>query len=335
MFSGETRGGAGRKHVIIGGGSGFIGRALTAHLRARGDRVTWVSRYAGQDRLTWADVEAQGLPDCDAVINLAGKHILDMRRVWTKRYRDEVIESRVRTTTILVDAINASQRPPAVFVSTAGKCFYGSQAFNEPELYGDLDEYSQPVGIDFPAELVSQWEAAANGVDKQRVRHAQIRLGIVLGTQPADAGEVSAATGIGAYGIFPLLRGMYRSGLCFGMGSGVQPFPWVHIDDAVGICIKALEDPKMQGVFNAVAPGILSNREFSEQLARGLQRTYRGQLPSWLIKSAVGLERSTILLLGQRVRPTRTLEFGYRFKFSTIGDCLQDLIETRSQEAYA
>lgn len=335
MLSGEINSGLARKRVVIGGGSGFVGRALTSFLRARGDRVTWVSRTPGPDRLTWADIQQYGLPECDAVINLAGKHILDMRRFWTKRYREEVIASRIRTTAILVDAINASSRPPEVFLSSAGKCFYGSQAFRQPELYGDMDEYSQPVGIDFPAELVSLWEDAANAVDKDKVRHVQIRLGIVLGAEPNGGKREWSLKNLGAYGIFPLLRGSFQRGLCFGMGSGVQPFPWVHIDDVVGIFIRAIDDPKMRGIFNAVSPGILSNREFSEQLARSLNRGFRGQLPSWMIKSAVGLERSTILLLGQRVRPTRTLQFGYQFKYQTIGDCLQNLLDSKPQEVAA
>jgi len=335
MLSGEIDSGLARKHVVIGGGSGFVGRALTSFLRARGDRVTWVSRTPGPQRLTWADIQLHGLPECDAVINLAGKHILDMRRFWTKRYREEVIASRIRTTSTLVDAINTSSRPPEVFLSSAGKCFYGSQAFRQPELYRDMDEYSQPVGIDFPAELVSQWEEAANAVDKDKVRHVQIRLGIVLGAEPKVSTRELLPKSFGAYGIFPLLRGFFKCGLCFGMGSGVQPFPWVHIDDVVGICARAIDNPKMQGIFNAVSPGILSNREFSEQLARALNRGFRGQLPSWLIKSAVGLERSTILLLGQRIRPTRTLQFGYRFRYQTISDCLQSLLEYKPQEMAA
>ena len=120
---------AARKHILIGGGSGFIGKALTDVLRSRGDRVTLISRHAGHERLTWDDVRASGIPDCDVAINLAGKHILDLRRRWTKAYRDEVIRSRIETTQILVKAINKTASPPSVFISTAGKCFYGSQAF--------------------------------------------------------------------------------------------------------------------------------------------------------------------------------------------------------------
>ena len=317
------------KHILIGGGSGFIGRAVTRVLRSRGDRVTLISRYAGDERITWDDVRSDGIPQCDAVINLAGKHILDMSRFWTKRYREEVIQSRVETTRTLVDAINIQANPPQVFVSTAGKCFYGSQAFRQTEQYFDLDEHSHPVGIDFPSKVVGLWEAAAAGIDTQRVRHVKLRFGIVLGAKPSAnkvADQQHATKNIGAHGIFPLMHYVFRRGFCLSMGSGVQPFPWIHIDDVVGICLRAIDNDHMHDIFNAVSPGIVSNSEFTQLLASKLGRSVLGHVPAWLVKAVVGLERSTILLLGQRVKPTRTLAQGYRFKFPSIDACLDDLL---------
>ena len=113
-------------HVVIGGGSGFIGTALSDALRARGDRVTIISRHPGEGRITWEQVRDAPFPRCDAVVNLAGKHILDVTRRWTPAYRSEVIASRVETTEMLVAALNRMPDPPEVFVSTAGKCFYGT-----------------------------------------------------------------------------------------------------------------------------------------------------------------------------------------------------------------
>ena len=170
-----------KRHIIVGGGSGFIGAALTGALRERGDRVTWISRTSGKDRMTWDELTQNGLPDCDVVINFAGQHILDIRRKWNAEYRDEVINSRIETTKTLVDAINEMQTPPKTFISTAGKCFYGTKEMADGEAYPELDENSFPMGMDFPAELVSQWEAAAEHVDTSRVRHIQLRIGVVLG----------------------------------------------------------------------------------------------------------------------------------------------------------
>ncbi|MEM7363572.1 MAG: DUF1731 domain-containing protein, partial [Pseudomonadota bacterium] len=123
-----------------------------------------------------------------------------------------------------------------------------------------------------------------------------------------------------------VLLNLFKCGLCLGMGSGVQPFPWVHIDDVVGICLQAMESPNMQGIYNVVSPGIVSNTEFTKRLAERLGKTVLGRIPGWLIKAVVGSERSTILLLGQRVKPTRTQASGYSFKFSQLDDCLEDLL---------
>src|ERR1700704_2683605 len=94
------------RHVVIGGGRGFIGSALTEALRKRGDAVTLISRTAGRHRITWDDLATSGLPACDVVVNLAGQHILDVSRRWDDAYRKEVIDSRVDTTKKLVQALN-------------------------------------------------------------------------------------------------------------------------------------------------------------------------------------------------------------------------------------
>ena len=319
------------KHVLIGGGSGFVGRALTKALRARGDRVTWISRTPGENRLTWNEINTRGIPDCDVVINLAGKHILDMRRRWGAAYRDEVLRSRIETTQALVQAINdkacdAKESAPALFISTAGKCFYGSQAFQSNEEYFDLDERSEPVGVDYPARLVRLWEEAAADIDTQRVRHVKMRLGIVLDSHRDAANQSLAAALRPSQGIFPMLHAAFKRGFCVSMGSGVQPFPWVHVDDAVGIFLHAIDTAEMQGIFNVVAPGIVSNQQFTQLLADGVGRSVIGRIPEALIKAVVGLDRSTILLLGQRVKPTRTLESGYRFQYPDFPSCLENLL---------
>ena len=338
------------KHIVIGGGSGFVGTALSAALRRRGDRVTVISRCPGPGRITWDEVRTTGLLRCDGVINLAGKHILDMRRAWTNAYREEVISSRVETTKLLVRAINQHPQPPAVFISTAGKCSYGSQALERTSQYEKMDEHSAPIGIDYPAEVVSQWEAAALGIDCQRVRHVQLRLGVVLGTNrvPTSLGEHAGSVledpsdevsskqkTFTEFGIFPLFHMLFKRGWCMNLGSGVQPFPWVHIEDVVGIYLSAIDNASMHKIYNAVAPGIVSNQKFSTQLANKLGKRVWGSIPAWLINAVVGRDRSSILLNGQRVSPTRTIEYGYHFKYPHLDTCLDDLLNLSTPGARA
>lgn len=315
------------RHIIIGGGSGFVGTALTRALRDRGDRVTWISRHPGPQRLTWAALAQEGLPPCDAVVNLAGQHILNPRRRWNDAYRDEVLSSRVETTRTLVAAINASPHPPEVFVSTAGKCFYGTAEMGARAAYPELDEDSKPMGLDFPAELVAQWEAAAEGVDAGRIRHVKLRIGIVLGSVTRQ-GVFGQLWRIGRLrGFLPMIRLPFCLGLGPVIGSGRQPFPWVHVDDMTGILLHVLDRRDLAGRFNAVSPGIVSHETFIRSFARHLRRPITWRAPPWLVEAVVGKERSSILLEGQLVRPRRTIASGYRFRYAELDLALDDLVK--------
>jgi uncharacterized protein len=314
------------RHVLIGGGSGFIGSALKNALLARGDRVTLISRTAGPDRITWDDLVASGLPACDAVVNLAGRHILDMSRRWNAEYRDEVIRSRVETTKQLVKALNESPIPPEVFVSTAGKCFYGTRELEAAEAHPELTEDSEPMGMDFPAELVGLWEAAADGVDGNRLRHVKLRIGVVLGKVERKS-YIGRLWQIGrARGFLPIIRLPFCLGLGAVIGGGRQPLPWIHIGDMVGILLHVIDDPGTRGRYNAVSPGIVTNREFIEAFAARLRRPVMWSVPEWLVRFLVGDERSSILLRGQLVRPKRTLESGYVFRYPHLKPALEDLV---------
>ena len=315
------------RHVIIGGGSGFIGSALKTALEERGDRVTLISRTGGAGRITWDDLRANGLPDCDVVVNLAGQHILDMSRRWNDAYRDEVLSSRIETTETLVQAINNAANPPETFVSTAGKCFYGTRELDGADPIPELDEDSAPMGLDFPAELVGQWEAAAEGVDGSRVRHVRLRIGVVLGRIERKS-HIGKLWRIGrARGFLPIIRLPFCLGVGAVIGSGKQMFPWVHIDDMVGVLLHVIDRKDATGRFNAVSPGIVDNREFIETFASKLGRRVIWSVPEWLVRFIVGDERSSILLRGQLVRPKRTLESGYVFKYPDIDSALSHLVQ--------
>jgi uncharacterized protein len=268
-----------RRLVVIAGGSGFIGSALSFAPRSLGDHVTLISRTPGPGRMTWSDLARRGLPACDAVVYLAGQHILDLRRVWTAAYRDEVVNSRVKTTKQVVKALNQSASPPEVFVSTSGKCFYGTRALEAVEAYPELDEDSDPMGLDFPAELVQLWEAAADDVDGTHLRHVKLRLGIVLAGMDRLS-RLARLWPLGrSRGILPIIVVPFCLGLGAVIGSGRQPVPWIHIDDMVGIPLHIIDRPETRGRYNAVAPGIVTNREFVEALARHLRSGHLFRYP--------------------------------------------------------
>ena len=314
-------------HILIGGGSGFVGSALTARLRARGDEVTWVSRTPGPDRITWNDVAEGRLPECDVVINLAGEHILNLRRRWNDEFRRDLVSSRVGTTRALVSALNAMPRPPAVFISTAGKCFYGASEAAVDGSYPELDEYSLPMALDFPASMVALWEAAASAIDVTRIRHVQLRLGIILGAVERRS-LLGKLWRVGrGRGILPLIRLPFCLGMGAVMGHGRQPMPWIHIDDVIGLLEHLVDTRTAHGRYNAVAPGIVSNREFTELLAARLHRRIVWAAPASLVRAVVGEDRASILLAGQNVKPTRTLESGFRFRFPELQGALRNLVQ--------
>jgi uncharacterized protein len=314
------------RHIIIGGGSGFIGSALTSALRSLGNTVTLVSRTPGAGRITWEELAKHGLPACDVVVNLAGQHILDVTRRWNAAYREEVVNSRVETTKQLVRALNESPSPPEVFVSTAGKCFYGTREIDTAEAYPDLDEDSKPMGLDFPAELVGQWEAAADGVDATRIRHVKLRIGVVLGKVERKS-NIGRLWQIGrARGFLPIIRLPFCLGLGAVIGTGEQPLPWIHIDDMIGVLLHVIDRKDTRDRYNAVSPGTVTNRQFIEAFAQRLKRPVLWSVPAWLIRFLVGDERSSILLQGQLVRPKRTLQSGYVFRYPELGSALDDLV---------
>ncbi|CAM9395222.1 epimerase family protein SDR39U1 [Lampetra fluviatilis] len=298
--------------VVVGGGSGFVGSALCRLLGSRGHTVTLVSRSPGSGRVTWGQLEARGLPPCDAALNLAGLPALgDPLRRWSPELSAELRGSRVETTAALARAVWAARPRPRTWLLVTGVGYY------RPSRTARYTEDSPGGDSDLWARLVAAWEAAARlpespgGRQASPVRHVVVRPGVVLGK---GGGIVSRV-------LWP-----FRLGLGGPMGSGTQPFPWVHVDDLAGIVAHALETPSVCGVLNAVAPGAVTNADFARELGRALGRPALLPMPSWLVNAALGRERGLLLLRGQQVSPQRTLESGYRFKFPELAAALQEVV---------
>lgn len=184
------------------------------------------------------------------------------------------------------------------------------------------------MGIDFPAELVARWEAAAAEIDTARVRHVQIRIAIVLGAVRRES-VIGRLWRIGrARGFLPIIRLPFCLGLGWIIGSGRQPFAWNHIDDMARLVVHLVDRTDLSGRYNGVAPGIVTSEQFLRSFARHLGRPILWRAPNWLVARLVGAERASILLEGQRVIPRRTLESGFRFDYPTLDGALDDLVQT-------
>ncbi len=169
-------------------------------------------------------------PACDAVVNLAGQHILNIKRRWNDSYRNEVIKLAGRHDAKTgPGVINESRDPPEVFVSVAGKCFYGTRELNAAEAHPELDEDSKPMGLDFPAELVGQWEAAADGVDAEPYPPCE-----AANRRRARQGRPQVAP-------WPLVAGRTSAGLSTDHSVAVLPGTWLRhrqwlANAALGAC---------------------------------------------------------------------------------------------------
>lgn len=283
--------------VAITGASGFIGRALTAVLRAGGHNVIALSRQPGSTRFP-SGIEtrrfdyrettpnAEALSGADAVVNLSGESIGGRWTRWKKR---AIAESRIDGTNYLVASLAQCARRPRVLVSASAVGYYGSR--------GDtaLDEKEGP-GRDFLADLCVRWESAASAAEGLGIRTVTPRFGVALGHGGAlDAMKLPFLLGIGG----PL-------------GSGRQYLSWIHVDDLASLCTFAIENPHLSGPVNAVVPQAVTNAEFSHALGAALRRPSFMPTPAFALRIALG-EFAETLLGSERVVPAVAQAAGFKW----------------------
>ena len=301
--------------VIVTGGTGFIGSALCRELITAGHQPVVLTRDPdGARRKLGTGIEASlwepaqsgewqhALDGVEAVVNLAGESIAGRR--WSEGHKAAIRDSRVEGTRSLVAAIGRAERQPTVLVSASATGYYGPRG-DEPVSESD------PPGGDFLARVCRDWESEARAAEALGVRVAVVRTGVVLGP---GGGALSK--------LLPPFK-MFVGGP---LGSGRQGFPWVHLTDVVGIYIRAIQSPDVSGPLNATGPEPLTNREFSERLARVLGRPSWLPAPALALKLLLGEMAEPLLLQGQKVLPTRTEQLGYAFRFRTAEAALRDVL---------
>jgi len=305
--------------VLVIGGSGFVGAALSRELSGAGHEVVVSTRKKTTSRrkLTWNPPELIA-PDViatfDAVINLAGESIFTER--WTSDRKERIRSSRVDTTRALVQSLekispdptlkNEGNKKPHVLISASAIGYYG------PHGDEDVNEGTLP-GSDFLAAVCEEWEAAALRANELGIRVVIARLGLVLG-------EGGGAL-LKMLGPFKAFVGGY-------IGSGRQWMSWVHIDDITRFIRYALEHESVSGPFNITAPQPVRNREFSSALGRALGRPSFFPVPALAIKLALG-ESGDVLLTGQRVISEKALKAGYTFKYTDVNEALKAILKEK------
>ncbi|XP_063382505.1 epimerase family protein SDR39U1 [Cydia fagiglandana] len=290
--------------VLIGGGTGFVGKRLGELISKHGYDVTNVSRMPGRNNICWSDIALRGLPDnTHAVVNLAGQQFMDFTKAWTPGFKQNVQNSRVFTTKSLVEAINKAQAKPKVLVVVTGVGAY------EPSETNKYDESSTVTGSDFFSRLTIEWEGAASKVDPS-VRLVIIRSGVVIGR---EGGMIKNM-------ILPFFLGLGGR-----IGSGKQFLPWIHVDDLTGIIKFALENEKVVGILNGVSPHIVTNQDFTVSFAKALNRPAFFPVPETILNVLLNPERAMLLTKGQHVTPKRVMEFGYSYQYPNLDDACKDV----------
>lgn len=279
-------------------GEGHTVVALSRSPSANG--VAAEAVYAWEPQAGPPPVEA--FEGAEVVVHLAGESIAARR--WTDEQKRLIRDSRIIGTRNLVEGIIRANPRPAVFVSSSAVGFYGDR--------GDevLDE-SSPAGAGFLPEVCQSWEAEALRAEGAGVRVALIRTGVVLSSEG---------------GALEKMLPPFKLGVAGPLGSGRQWFPWIHIDDIVGIFREAIFSAKLRGAVNGAAPGIVTNRKFTRQLAGVLNRPAFIPAPEFALRLMMG-EMAQIVLDSMRVVPRAASAAGYSFKFADLEHALRNLLK--------
>ena len=293
--------------IIISGASGLIGKPLVKKLRLAGHEVVQlVRRTPNANESKWnpatEQIDASVIDGSDAVIHLSGAGIGDRR--WTTKYKQELVESRTKSTALLASTIANSAKKPSVFLSGSAIGIYGPRGDEQ------LTEQSQN-GESFLADICKQWESAAKPAVDAGVRTVYLRTGIVL-------------TPLG--GALKKQLPLFKLGLGGKFGDGRAWQSWISLDDELA-AIEHLLTAKVSGAVNLTAPNPVTNADFTTTLARTIKRLAILPIPKFGPQLLLGAELADALLFtGQRVMPAELLKSGFVFKHSTIEVALRALL---------
>lgn len=304
--------------IMIAGGSGLIGRALTNSFSNDGDEIIILSRTPGKVRdmpygvrvLPWDGKTIQGwaveIENTKVIINLTGENLSGERFFpsrLTKARKKRLLESRVNSGRVLSTAVEMAKNKPSVFIQSSGVSYYGT------DLHKQFIEESQG-GNDFLSNLCKEWEASSQAVESMGVRRVIIRNAIVLST---------------ISGALPRLLLPYKLYVGGPMGTGKQVYSWIHMDDEVNAIRFLIEHDEAIGVYNLSSPHPVTNNEFGKAIAKVMKRPHYFPLPGFLLYLAFG-EVTILVLEGQNVIPKKLLDLGYKFKYPTIEEALKNTL---------
>lgn len=279
--------------IAMSGASGFIGSHLAQFLTDKGDTIVALGRdiFRPENKKELC----RTISTCDAVINLAG---VPVNKRWTRSYKKQIYESRIGTTRALSRALREATPKPKVFISTSAAGYYPS--------WGEWDEYNAAHGNSFLSQLCYEWENAASECP-DTVRLVIPRYGVVLSRKGGA--------------LVPLLQAQRRLHAGIVIGNGEQAFPWISLPDLCRAYSLLLQDSRLQGVYNFISPGRITQNELARTLAQIDGFSQLITIPKILFYLRYG-ESSTFLTEGQQVISRRLQEAGFEFAHPSVEEFL-------------
>ena len=289
--------------ILITGGSGLVGKALTKRLILEGHEVRILSRYPkSTDSIKsffWnvekQKVDEKAFENVEHIVHLAGSGIADKR--WTNARKQDIIDSRVNSMKLITDVVKKKNIKLKSFVGASAIGIYGMTT--SEKIFSEIDNGTD----DFLTQSCTKWENSYQQIQTLSSKNCIIRIGVVLSK---DGGALKK--------LLPL----FQLGLGSAVGSGKQYMPWIFIDDLVSVFYEALFNQNFSGIYNAVSSEHITNQQFSKQLSKSLSKPFFvPNVPSFLLKLLFG-EMANVLLEGSRVSNQKLLNSGFLLKYPSI-----------------
>lgn len=294
------------RKVIITGGTGLVGKRLSELLKQHGYKENILCRNPKKtDEYKWnveeGYMDESAFEGTEIIVHLAGAGVADQR--WTDSRKKEIIDSRVASTRLLFKYLSKKTHTIKSFISASAVGYYGDRK-NELLTEGDS------AGTGFLAEVCRLWEQEADTIGTLNIPVSKIRIGIVLSKDGGALPKLDFPVkfGIGAY-----------------IGNGKQYVPWIHIDDLCNMFIHLIHHPEANGIYNACAPDIKTNREMSATIAQVLRRPFIPfPAPAFVIKTVMG-EMATMLLMSNNCSSKKIIDTGFDFQYPTLYLALENI----------
>lgn len=298
-----------QQHILITGGSGLIGKHLTAQLLAEGYQVSHLSRHNGKNsrvktylwNVEQGKIDEHCLQGIDTIVHLAGAGIAEKR--WTRKRKKILIDTRTQSIGMVYELMKRTPNQVKNIISASATGYYSNRG-------DELLTEESPVAKDFLGYCCLMWEQAVDQGKQLGLRVVKLRTGVVLSTQG---------------GALPPLALPIKLGIGTALGSGKQWVPWIHIQDAIDMYLHVIKNQNIQGVYNMATPTPVTNKQLTKAVAKQLRRPYwMPNLPSFALKLLFG-EMSLVVLGSTNVSAKKIEENGFKFKFPEITTALKDL----------